>query len=728
MDWNISRTAFCLLAGVSFPALLAPATVSAAENDQQQEIIVVGQKENRSIQQAPEAITALSATTLEQNNVVDVEDLNSLVPGVVIGESEGYNHNIAIRGIGINSPQDDGAQASVSLHQDGIYIASSVALNSDFLDVDHLEVLRGPQGTVFGQNAVGGTLNIITVLPSFDDYHGYINSSYGSYNLIHNNAAINIPITDNFAIRLAADQIYQNGYVTATQVPGTNGNYELNNKNNYHVRGSALYKPTDELTVILRADYSKAYQNESEGKNIYDPNPNPYQETSDWPGKLSYDQTVASATISYDFPWATAKSLTSGQWLNQGGSVLEGGLDLALTSPAQNFEYYDHSGTTFTQEFDLSSHPGGNIDWVVGMFFLKDTFNAGYDQYYRSFADTYTPNILNNENEAAVLPQLEDGTLYYESQATYRRTSLSGFGQGTYHITNALRATLGFRYTEDRNSTLLVNYFGDPDFGGGVVSLQQKAKRLTYKGEIEYDITPTNMVYASTSTGFKPGGGNPATAPVVVPFNFKPEDITAYEVGSKNTFFDKAITTNLAAFYYVDRNLQYHAEDLANFDGGVANLPRVDVYGLEAEFAAQLPYHLRLTGNATLEKGKIATHTSSLDNLAGNAANNEFIAEYGYDEFLTTEYGEPGNPLPNALQILNALRQAGYRDLYGNPPPNLPAVTLTTALSHSFDFSDGSNLLSRLQIQYRDHYADTVFGNSPVYMSTAVGFQASAAE
>jgi iron complex outermembrane receptor protein len=725
MNRILPRTLGRLLGGASVLALLtaagptdpAPNTPPppAKPADTIENIVVVGQKQNKTIQKTPEAITALSAATLIQNHVYDAEDLNGLVPGIIVGESEGYNHNVAIRGIGLNSPQDDGAQASVSLHQDGIYIASSVALNADFLDVDHIEVLRGPQGTVFGQNSVGGTVNVITKLPSFDGISGYITENYGSYNLIHTTAAINIPLSDTFAIRLAGDQINQDGFANATQVPGTGGKYPLSDKNNDHGRVTARWQPNEDLSVVLRAEYSNSRQNEAESKNIDDPNPNPYEETSDWPGRLTYDQTILSAIVSYDLGFAVAKSLSSAQWMDQGGSVSEGGLDLALTSPNENVEYYLHDNRTLTQEFDLQSKPGGPIDWVVGGFFLQDRFDAGYDQYYRSFGDPIAPDILNDENENLVLRQLEDGSLYYESAATYRRTSLSAFGQTTYHITDALRATAGLRYTVDRNTTLLDNYFGDPDFGGGVDHLAQQARRFTWKGEADYDITPVNMIYASISTGFKPGGGNPATAPVVVPLNFKPEDILAYEVGSKNTFFDNHLTANIASFYYVDRNLQYHAEDLINFDGGVDNLPRVDVYGVEGEFAASLPYNVRLSGNATLERGRIATHILSLDNLRGDAANQEFIDLYGYSEFLTTEYGEPDNPLPNAQQILNGLRRAAYRDVYGNPPPNLPAFTATLAFAQTSEFQDGSTLLSRLQIQYRDHYADTVFGNEPVY-------------
>src|SRR6202453_1505833 len=163
--------------------LLAPVMGAAAladTSDELESIIVVGQKENQGIQRAPEAITALPAEVLQQNQVRSAEDLDGMVPSLVIGESDGYNFDLSIRGIGLNSPQDDGSPASVSVHQYGIFIPNPLALSLSFLDGDHIEVLRGPQGTVFGQNAVGGTLNIIAVQPTFDAVKGYSDVEFGS--------------------------------------------------------------------------------------------------------------------------------------------------------------------------------------------------------------------------------------------------------------------------------------------------------------------------------------------------------------------------------------------------------------------------------------------------------------------------------------------------------------------------------------------------------------------
>src|ERR1700676_4350741 len=183
----------------------------AAESDELESIGVVGEKENQDIQRAPEAITALSADTLKQNFIRSPEDLNSMVPSLVIGQTDGYNHVVAIRGIGLNSPQDDGSPASVSFHQNGVFIPDPISLATNFLDVDHIEVLRGPQGTVFGQNSVGGTVNVITVQPTFDGYNGYTDLEFGSFNLKHVTAAANLPLSSIFGVRVPGVFINQGG-------------------------------------------------------------------------------------------------------------------------------------------------------------------------------------------------------------------------------------------------------------------------------------------------------------------------------------------------------------------------------------------------------------------------------------------------------------------------------------------------------------------------------------
>jgi iron complex outermembrane receptor protein len=705
-----------IIGGILLAPIVGAATTDST--DQLESIVVVGQKENLGIEKAPEAISALRTDFLKENNIKNAEDLIGMVPSLVIGESDGYNFDLTIRGIGLNSPQDDGSPASVSLHQNGIFMPSSLSLSMSFLDVDHIEVLRGPQGTVFGQNSVGGTVNIITVQPTFDAVKGYTEAEFGSFDLVHVRAAVNLPLSSTFAVRLAGDFINQKGYVTATEVPG---DFTLSDKHNYHLRATALFQPNDDFSVVSSLDYAKVVQHEPESKNILDPNPSPYYESSDWPGLYNIQQTIGTLIAAYDFNAMTLKSLSSVQYMNQGGSNSESGLDLALATTlygGENDQYVLHTNYVVTQEFDLSSKPGGPFDWVVGAFYLHVRTSDAYAQYLRNPQQPGAPDTIgipDPQAEAIVQPEILAGTLYFETANTFWRDSESGFGQATYHINDALRATAGFRYTVDKNSTFLDNYYGDPNLGGGLVHLAQRSDKLTWKTGLDYQLTPENFLYGSISTGFKPGGGNPGTAPAVVPANYAPETITAFEVGTKNTTADKTLIANLSGFYYIDKNMQYHAEDLINFDGGVDNLPEVDVYGLEGEFTALLPYHFRIDGTATAEKGRIETHISTIDNLAGNAANAQFAAIYGETAFIDAEFGIPNPALPNGVALLSALRAKGYRDVYGNSPPNLPTFTASLALSQTSQFSNGSSLLSRLQGNYRDHYADTVFGNTPIY-------------
>ena len=375
------------LADTSTDAATDTAADSNASGEALQEVTVVAQKQNIGLQHAPVALTALTGDAMKAAAVVSPLDLNGQVPGLVITQSEGYNRSVSIRGIGFNVPQDDSAQTSVSYHEDGIYIAFPVALNSNFLDVDHVEVLRGPQGTVFGQNSIGGTINVISVLPSFDAVKGYAEAAGGSYDLIHTSAAVNIPFSGNFAIRAAFDQNYQHGFVTATEVPGYSGGYDLGNQNNLHARLQALWQTTDDLSILFRAEYAQAREHETEGKNIDDPNSDFYQQSSDWPGRLIYNQQLGGVTITYDLPFATLKvhrqlpkEVNHHGWRqrrrHEPGSLYQRRLRAARcpVAPAQLRK-------NLTEELDLSSKPGGPVDWIIGGFYLKGKTTVAYDQY-----------------------------------------------------------------------------------------------------------------------------------------------------------------------------------------------------------------------------------------------------------------------------------------------------------------------------------------------------------
>jgi iron complex outermembrane receptor protein len=352
---------------------------------------------------------------------------------------------------------------------------------------------------------------------------------------------------------------------------------------------------------------------------------------------------------------------------------------------------------------------------------------VAYDQYFLFAGDptydgTASPNLLN----APLIPNtplgnfitdtIYSGQLYFANVGSEGRESESLYGQASYHFTDALRLTAGLRYTHDYNSTYFDDFY-NLFYPNEAIFVSQAEDKTTYRVALDYDLTPANLLYGSVSTGFKPGGGNISNSPLVVPFQFQPETITAYEIGSKNSFLDKKLNVNLAAFVYQDKNMQFQAEDLINFQGGVDNIPHVEIHGIEGEVAALLPEGFRVDSNFTWEKGRITSHFLALDNVSGNAANQEFIDTtpngecvfYGCNGVTGVGFNGVGSP------ALNALRLKAYRDVYGNAPPSLPPLIATINLSQTTTFSGGSSLLSRISAQYRDDYADTIFGKSHIY-------------
>lgn len=687
-------------------------TAGTENNGQLGEIVVTASKRETDVQKTPLAITAISNKALEQTHVVDAVDLNGLVPSLVISTSEGFERNVAIRGIGFNVPQNDSAQPSVSYHVDGVYIANPVALNTGFLDINHVEVVRGPQGTVYGQNSTGGTLNVVTNQPTLGKFTGDGKLDVGNFGLNQFEGAVNVPLGDTLAIRAAVETVHHNGFAKATQVPGTNGDYGLSDEDSIHGRVTALWKPTDRFSLSLRAEYAHANNHNTEGKSIFDPDPNPYHETSDWPGKIHYTNKIFSGTATYDLGFATLKALGSYQTVRQNGSINEDGLDIANAvavygvpgfDTVHDIEYLRHASKSHTGEVDLASPTGQRFEWIVGGFYLSSKYDVAYDQYaIDQFPVTGDPSSLTSQ----ISPPITDGAdlgiagpngfyfPYFYSISHLTRESYSAYGQSTFHVTDRLRLTGGVRYTHDHNTTDICDYACD-----AATFVSQTNTAVTGKAGVEFDLLPKTMLYASWSTGFKPGGGNISPAPIVLGFNFKPEHITAYEAGLKTTFLDNRVRLNLAGFYYDYKNLQFEAEDAVAYQGGVANIPHSKVYGFEAETSVLLPAGFRFDGSATIEGSRITSHYDALDNVTGYALDKQVFAA-GNSVFF-----DPGR----ADDI--ALREAAFFDVHGNKMPNLPKFTAQGTLSHSYKFGNGGVVNSSIQVQTRSHYINAVYGD-----------------
>jgi iron complex outermembrane receptor protein len=717
----IRRTA--LLAGTSLAFLAAgaahaadPAPVDGGQHTIE-EVVVTAQKVQSNLQKTPLAVTSISAATLDNEHIAAPKDLDNIVPGLVVNTTPSNPLSISIRGAGYEGIENTSAQPGVSYNQNGVYIASPISLNANFLDVDTVEVLRGPQGTVLGQNSDGGAINVTTVRPKIGAFSGYTDVSGGSYDYDRVRGAVNLPLGDTAALRIAVQQEYHDGWSNATQVPGTGGKYPLENEDSLNGRADVLWKPSAPLTVEL---WAEAYTNNTNGdafKNILDPNPNPRELTQDWPTKEHQRAENAALNVGYDLGWSTARFIGSYQQGELDSVENLDKLDYAVALPILGVHDIDvandREGHSYTAEVDLTSKSGGKLDWIVGAFFLDQRYNEAVEEYqYNNDAANQAAYALGNNNSYAAfgLPlNLSASNPYYgetanftgpvafETRDTQKLVSGSIYAQGTYHITDSLRLILGARGTTDNQIGDVQDYFGLIDRNNGVplAVLKAKFRKFTGRAELEYDITRFNTVYAMASNGIKPGGANLNPGAVDVPEVFSPERVDALELGSKNEFFHKTLRINASAFYNKISDFQVDSEDPIPFLGGLTNVKKSHVDGLETEATALLPYGLRLDGNFTVQQSRVDNHQQMLD---PSIAEQIDIANGG-------PFGDNGADVNARFAAFSAPSS----DVYGHQLPKVPPFTGNIALQHSYYFGNGAKLTSGVHLTYRNPYYFRIF-------------------
>jgi len=706
------------LAGVSVAAISCAAAHAAdAPPTVLEDVVVTAQKVKTDLQKTPLAVTALSGRSLEQSHIVAPKDLDNIVPGLVVNTTPSNPLAISIRGAGYEGTENTSAQPGVSYNENGVYIASPISLNANFLDVDTLEVLRGPQGTVLGQNSDGGAINVTTVRPQLGRFTGYTDVSGGNFDYDRYRLVGNVPIGDDAAVRVAFQQEAHGGWANATDVPGTNGKYPMSNENSLNARIDGLWKPTDRLTLELWAEH---YSNDTNGdayKNLLDPNPNPRELTQDWPSKMRQESDNVAFNGAYDFGFSTLKFIGSYQQGKLDGSEDLDKLDYATALPILGVHDIDvennRDGHSYTAEVDLASKPGTKLDWIVGAFYLYQRYNEAVEEYqYNNNAANQAAYALGNYNTYAPfgLPvNLSPSNPYYgetagfngpvafETRDTQRLQSGSIYAQGTYHITDNFRLTLGGRGTVDNQIGVIQDYFGLTDRNNGVpfAVLKAKFKAFTGRAELEYDWTPVNTLYVMVSDGIKPGGANLNPGAVDIPLVFAPEHVNALELGSKNEFLDKTLRINLSAFYNQIHDFQVDSEDPIPFEGGLTNINKAHVDGIEAEATQLLPFNLRVDTNMTLQESRVDSHQQLLDPALA--------------EQIDIANGGPFNG--NDVNDRFAAFSAPGGDVYGHQLPKTPPFTVNVSLQHVLYFNDGGSLTSAIHLVYRNPYYFRIYNS-----------------
>ena len=655
-----------------------------------EEVLVTAEKRSESLQDLSQAITVLGGADLDNRQIASFIDLSAIAPGVNIAKNEGFKTVITIRGVGNEANQNAIANPSVSYHLDGIYVASPFALQTDFLDLERIEVLRGPQGTLFGQNSTGGAINVITTAPSIDSSFGKADLTLGDYGLVKARAAYNLPLTDTLAMRASVISNTSDGFTENLTL-----GQDLDDANSMSASISVLYEPSDNFRANFTAQYFDEDRNGAAQKGLLDTTPDARELRQDSLAAYELTSELYSAVLEWDFESFTLKSLTSYQ--NDDVMIIRDNdrNDSAAISVFQIPSLYDpetNKQTTITQEVNLVSVDPlfGKLDWVAGLFYLDTEVEISILERLDFGLDGFDP--ITDADIASY-----GGDVGFISDSKPERDSTSVYGQGTWHFNEAWRAVFGLRYTEDEVYSEVTNFYGRE----GTDIIETSSEKVTGRLVVEHDFNESTMAYGAYTRGFKPGGSNltygreEVIAPIVVLPTFNEEIVDAYEVGLKTDLVDGRVRMNTAAFYYNYEGLQYQATDPEVFQGGVGNIPKSEIFGAELELSAFLSESLILDVRLAWLETEITADHLALDNVQSEAAGGTLIG------------GGAGLFSPEVQQA----RSSAVQNVNGNELAKTPKFTGNVALNWNTDIASWGELNSSLQYTYRGGFKHRIFNN-----------------
>lgn len=668
-----------MLSALGLPAMAAELAVGEAVP--LEEIKVTAERRSTDLQKTALALTTLSPDALDKSNVTDLAGLDGMVPSLEITKSSGFETIVTIRGVGSETPENASITVpGVALFVDGVYVANTISLDQTLFDLDHVEILRGPQGALYGQSAIGGAINMITKQPELDHFSGSGDASVGSYALDRQRGEVNLPIGETLAVRASGQHFQHDGFTRNMLLP-----QKLDDADDVSGKLALLWKPAEDFSATLSGQFYSADQNGAAQKNIGDPNKDPRVVSQDYPSKFNLDAQIYHLNLQWDLPAFSVKSVTAFQELDHRQQEDSSRSAFSILGAYDDLAAWNTSLQNLNEEFDLLSAPDSRLQWVGGVFLL--------DQHSKQFVAEFEGAAANPLT--IIPPDIEThppANLDYGNYTYVKRQSVSPFLQATYPLTDALRLTAGGRFNYDSYTLSALNFSA---FSIADVAHLYSDRTPTWRVEIDYDVTPDSLAYASFTRGYKPGGVNGVASAVIVPDSFKPETNTAFEIGSKNFLFDRHLRANFAAFYYDYRNMQYIETDPYPFDGGMANIPSVHVWGGEAEFSyLALGEKLRVNGNLSAEHGAIQGGYRTIDSTVQQRieANNPACASGG-------AYYNPA--------CWSAVIGAA-RDIGGNTPPKTPDFAGSLNVSYRLAAFDGT-LTPRLAYVYRGAFWSRVF-------------------
>lgn len=564
----------------SMIALLAPGKALAQSADASaraqpqsgiEDIVVTAQKRSENLQKTAAAVTAITGSELVARGVGDLPSAQMVIPAARF-QIDGNNIQVFIRGVGSNLDFAN-IEPSVAFNLNGVFVPRE-ASSAAFFDLARLEVLPGPQGTLYGRGAIGGTINVGFTRPDFNE-DGTATIEAGNFELVHGTLAQNFALSDQLAIRMAVDYVHRDGYFKSGAASADDVGGRL----------SLLYQPSDNFSA-----YAWAFGAKKNGsyQNVVNHSPDGFLT------KNPYDDVTASE-ITRAIPNPPIPLGAVGAEDNDYGVFSAGGeFELDLSDAIKlvyipGYTKLDSSpfGWVGSLLFNLDSHietsshelrlvgNAGAVDWIGGLFYYRQTNHGFLDNYFSGLANSFVQRPVD-----------------------VRSNHLNGagiFGQGNLRLSEALRVTLGGRYSYDRRRA--EGFDPEIRLAGAEATTPWAFKKsysyFDWKAGIEYDLASRVMIYANAQTGHSPGTYNPISQNGLTAGNYdgtiavSKAKLTAFAGGVKSRFLDNRAQVNVEGFYYTYKGLiqqQFNASALFN---PVFNADKVEVYGFQADLALE---------------------------------------------------------------------------------------------------------------------------------------------
>ncbi|MEZ5927965.1 MAG: TonB-dependent receptor [Parvularculaceae bacterium] len=566
-------------------AIIAPSTAAFAQLD---EVVVTARKTEESLQQVPVSVASATGAELEKRSIADLSDLAEATPNITFGQqAQGGRIGglVFIRGVG----QRDSLAVydpAVGVYIDGVYLGRMNANDLDMLEIERVEVLRGPQGTLFGKNTSGGAVNIVTKRPdtSADAFGGRVMATTGSRDRFDIQGSVNVPlVADTLAFQLSGSRRTQDGYGHRL----TDGD-DMGDTHRSSLRGQLLFTPTDNFSATLSGDWTTIDEKNASfnltGVNTNIPpvqalnffttetyderwlSPGPYEYYGGGPNSSRGELWGGSLTLDLDMGWAQLKSISAYREVSIHNDEDPDGSPVNILDQYQQVDQHQVS-----QELQLTGDSFDNrLNWVLGAYYFHEEAHDNIDY--------------------ALLTALFGTAVSFSQDNMVENNSYAVFGQGSYNITDKLRLTAGLRYTNDEKIVDFAHYsFPDDVQLLPLLTGKHSSESFSPRVGLDYQWTPDVMTYFSVAQGAKNGGYNGRANAVTDFTEFEDEYVWTYEAGIRTEFLDGVGRFNATGFYSKYKDLQIQITGSTLVGGApqpfnvITNVPKANIKGGEAE-------------------------------------------------------------------------------------------------------------------------------------------------